>query len=206
MAPPFKQTLITHTQGLFVCNIVNSLKIMRLKFREFCILPYWRRLYFHENHWSNETTMLQFLDNVIIPYISHQQEVLQSPDQAALVIFDVYAAHRTDSVTKKLLDNNIRYCQVPAACTDKLQPLDLSFNKEYKHALKHWYNQWYADHVAQQIDNTDDEDQIRTVKVDTRMTVIKPLHANWIIDVHQEMANKNLILDGFKKAGIINEC
>ena len=83
--------------------------------------------------------------------------------------------------------------------------LDLSFNKEYKHALKDRYNQWYADQVAQQIDNIDDEDQIRTVKVDTRMTVIKPLHANWIIDVHQEMANKkNLILDGFKKAGIIN--
>ena len=41
-------------------------------------------VFYSENHWSNETTMLQFLDNVIIPYISHQREVL------ILIFIDTY--------------------------------------------------------------------------------------------------------------------
>ena len=150
--------------------------------------------------------MLHFLDNIIIPYINQRREELQTPDQAALVIFDVYAAHRTDTLITKLQDNNIRYCKVPAACTDRLQPLDLSLNKEYKNALKNKYNKWYADQVAAQIDDITCEDQITTVKVDTRMSVIKPLHANLLIDVHQEMSTKkHLILDGWEKAGIISK-
>ena len=163
-------------------------------------------IFYSPNHWSNEDTMLHFLDNIIIPYINQRREELQTPDQAALVIFDVYAAHRTDTLITKLQDNNIRYCKVPAACTDRLQPLDLSLNKEYKNALKNKYNKWYADQVAAQIDDITCEHQITTVKVDTRMSVIKPLHANWLIDVHQEMsAKKHLILDGWEKAGIISK-
>ena len=147
--------------------------------------------------------MLHFLDHIIIPYVEQQREQLQQPDQAALVIFDVYAAHRTEAVIQKLLDNNIRYTKVPAACTDQLQPLDLSLNKEYKNSLKHHFNQWYADQVASQID-LEDEEQLRKVKVDTLMSVIKPLHAQWIISVHSEMSTKRkLILDGFVKAGIL---
>ena len=160
--------------------------------------------YYSPNHWSNEETMLHFLDHIIIPYVEQQREQLQQPDQAAPVIFDVYAAHRTEAVIQKLLDNNIRYTKVPAACTDQLQPLDLSLNKEYKNSLKHHFNQWYADQVASQIDDLEDEEQLRKVKVDTRMSVIKPLHAQWIISVHSEMSTKRkLILDGFVKAGIL---
>ena len=78
------------------------------------------------NHWSNEESMLRYIDNIILPYISRRREELQLPDQKALVVMDYYAAHRTDSLKQKLIDNNIEYHYVPAACTDQLQPLDLS--------------------------------------------------------------------------------
>ena len=58
--------------------------------------------------------------------------------------------------------------------------------------------------TTSQIDDLEDEEQLRKVKVDTRMSVIKPLHAQWIISVHSEMSTKRkLILDGFVKAGIL---
>ena len=45
-------------------------------------------------------------------------------DHCALAIFDVFQAHRCDSVLKKLNSYNIREVFVPAGCTGELQPLD----------------------------------------------------------------------------------
>ena len=43
------------------------------------------------------------------------------------------------------------------------------------------------------------------VKVDFRLSVIKPIHAQWLIDVHATMKEKSeLIIDGFKKSGIFD--
>ena len=106
---------------------------------------------FTNNHWSNEESMLRYIDNIILPYISRRREKLQLPDQKALVVMDYYAAHRPDSLKQKLIDNNIEYHYVPAACTDQLQPLYLSVNKQYKDELKarfnhgmlvRWQNSW----------------------------------------------------------------
>ena len=134
------------------------------------------------NHWSNEESILRYIDNIILPYISRRREELQPPDQKALVVMDYYAAHRTDSLKQKLIDNNIEYHYVPVACKDQLQPIDLSLNKQ-KDELKALFNQWYANQVAEQLDET--EDPLMTkVKVNTSMSVIKPLHATWLIDVH----------------------
>ena len=49
--------------------------------------------------------MLHFLEKIIIPYMEKKWEDLQQPNQPALVVFDVYAAHRTEAVTQKLIDN-----------------------------------------------------------------------------------------------------
>jgi hypothetical protein len=50
---------------------------------------------FHsENHWSNRNTMDHFIDAVLEPYIEEKRREIQKPDQQALCIFDVFAAHR----------------------------------------------------------------------------------------------------------------
>ena len=103
-----------------------------------------------------------------------------------------------NSVLDGVAQHDIDYHYVPAACTDQLQPLDLSLNKQYKDELKLKYNQWYANQVATQMDESEDPDMLK-VKIDTRMSVIKPLHAAWLIEVHQQMSTRSdLILDGFK--------
>ena len=160
---------------------------------------------FTDNHWSNETSMLQYVDKILLPYIEKCREELQQPDQKAVVIMDYFAAHRTGSLKEKLIANNIDYHYVLAACTDQLQPLDLSLNKQYKDELKLKYNKWYANQVATQLDESEDPDMLM-VKIDTHVSVIKPLHAAWLIEVHQQMSTRSdLILDGFKKAGLIKK-
>jgi hypothetical protein len=52
-------------------------------------------VYHSANHWSNETTMLHYLEQVIIPYVHATRKRLHLPStQRALAIFDVFAAHR----------------------------------------------------------------------------------------------------------------
>ena len=56
-----------------------------------------------ENHWSNEKTMLEYLDKVFLPYVSSTRIELDLPeDQLALTLFDVFAAHPCQSVLEKL--------------------------------------------------------------------------------------------------------
>ena len=81
--------------------------------------------------------MLQYIDEVVVPYFSDAKQALELPeDHVCLAIFDVLAAHRCDSVLQKLSANHIHQVFVPISCTDELQPLDLSVNNEFKALMK----------------------------------------------------------------------
>ncbi len=62
-------------------------------------------------------------------------------DQPVLVIFDRFKAQCTEKIFKMLDDNNIRLAVVPANCTDRLQPLDVSVNKSAKEYLRRQFDQ-----------------------------------------------------------------
>ncbi|XP_068219191.1 uncharacterized protein [Palaemon carinicauda] len=86
-----------------------------------------------ESHWSNEETMIQYANNVIIPYIEDIRESLPLTrgNQSAITIFDVFLDH--------LKKHDIIPLFVPAACTDKLQSLDLSVNDSTKKNSRHTF-------------------------------------------------------------------
>ena len=155
-----------------------------------------------ESHWSNEATMLQFIDNIIVPYISAMRRDFElADDHVALAIFDVFAAQRCDSVLKKLRENHIRQVFVPATCTGELQPLDLSTNSDFKQIMKDSFTRWYANEVKQALDN---REAIQDIKIDMRASVIKPPHANWLINAITILKNKHAVLTkGFEASGII---
>ena len=80
--------------------------------------------------------MLRFIDKVLNPYLQKKREELELPEcQKALLILDVFRAHRTTEVQPKLSESNILVVFVPANCTDRLQPLDLSVNKPFKNEM-----------------------------------------------------------------------
>lgn len=97
--------------------------------------------------------MLRYIDTIIIPYLDQQRKTLGLlPDAKALCIFDVFAAHRTDSVLQKLRENNVHCLFIPAGCTSHFQPLDVYFNRIFKSEMKKRftflvceYHRWSAD-------------------------------------------------------------
>ena len=154
------------------------------------------------NHWANEETTLRFITNIILPYVKAVRAKNNTPDQGALVIFDVFKGHMCPAVQTLLEENHIFRVVVPNNCTDLLQPLDLSVNKPFKDKLRRGFSEWYTQEVAKQLQDGKQPDEIH---IDTLMSVVKQLSCMWIMSGYDHMrSSPEIIRNGFKKAGIIS--
>ena len=149
---------------------------------------------FTPNHWANEDTMVAYIYNILLPYVTSPHKNLQLSDSfPALVLFDHFKAQLTERVLNILDFHNILVIDVPANCTDRLQPLDVSVNKSIKHHLKESFQEWYANEVHKQ----------QGKQVDLKLSVLKPLGAKWFIHAFQHVqVHKLIITNGFDEAGI----
>ena len=73
------------------------------------------------NHWANEVTTLDYIENIILPYASekHKEKGLRT-EQRALCIFDNFKAQLTTEVLNLLEGNHIDTVFIPTNCTDRL--------------------------------------------------------------------------------------
>ena len=70
--------------------------------------------------------------------------------------FDIFKAQCTATVLSILEENNIPVALVPANCTDRLQPLDMSVNKSVKEFLHGQFHEWYASKVSKQLQSSEE--------------------------------------------------
>lgn len=153
-----------------------------------------------DNHWSNEITMKRYLEKIVIPFLERKRKALNlSPSHPALAIFDCFRGQTTPEFYRVLKQHNIAYVIVPANCTDKLQPIDVSINKPLKDELKRGFHSWYAKQMQQQLKSV----PLMNVKVDVSAGIIKNNSMNWFIHAwHSLQAQPSIIINGFKKSGI----
>jgi hypothetical protein len=153
------------------------------------------------NHWSNEDSMLRYFDEVIIPYVDKTRSNMPlGREQPALLICDVFAAHRTEAVREKIAENNLKLVYVPPSCTGELQPLDVSIDDPFKKLMKAEFTNWYSGMIK---DGLDDGQELESVKVDLRLSIVKPIQARWLISLLSELSkNRDAINRGFEEPGI----
>lgn len=152
-------------------------------------------------HWANEQTIFEYVEHVIIPYVTSMREYFE-PDTPALAIYDNFKGQITAGITDLLESHNIHTCLLPANTTDLLQPMDLSVNKPAKDILKRRFEEWYAQQVVQQLDENDG-DASKLKSVDLGLPMLKELGAKWLIDVADYFAqNPQIVVNGFIRAGI----
>ena len=158
----------------------------------------------NETHWADGETMKDYLKEVLIPYIeTARSNQNYDEDQKALLILDTFAAHCTDELKEAMDEANIVYVYVPPGTTDFLQPLDAagSVNYCFKKRVKARYNEHLSSLVYRAMD--EEGNLPPGWAPDMRMSVIKPLHADWIQESWLELkAEKHLIKIGWEKTGI----
>lgn len=89
---------------------------------------------------------------------------------------------------------------VPANCTDKLQPIDVSINKPIKNKLRCRFRDWYASEVEKQLKTV----KVDQVKVEMTTAVMKVKSAQWMVSAVQEIQkHPEITVNGFRAAGIL---
>ena len=154
-------------------------------------------------HYFNEHETLTLIDKVIVPYVERKRKELKlALTQKALLIWDVFKVQKTANVSKKLALLNITIVSVPANMTHFFQPLDLTVNAVAKRFMKDKFTALYSNEVKQQIESGGDSTD---VNVDLRLTVLKPFHAVWLVDLYNHLTSPvgvRLVAKGWEKAGI----
>ena len=150
-----------------------------------------------KNHWSNQVKVTEHFEKVIFPFLDQIKERKGYPkEQMLLVLMDTFKGQDNDELRKLCMSNNY----IPHNLTNKFQPLDLSINKAAKAFISGKYNTWMTNEISKQIKRGIAPPD---VKVSLNLSVIKPLHAKWIVDLHHYLkAEKAMILSGFRAAGI----
>ena len=154
-----------------------------------------------ENHWSNEQTMLNYIDKIIVPFVERVREDLGlDKQQAALAIFDHFKGQLSDSITQILEKHNIQSVLVPACCTDRLQPLDISVNKSAKSFLRSEFQKWYANEIGLQLTTVSNEE---LEPVDLSTAKMKSVGAQWLVRLDEYISESpDIIVNGFIASGI----
>ena len=161
-----------------------------------------------DSHWCTHLTMQRYVAKILQPWLEQKRKELGLPQtQKAVVVLDVYKAHRTPDVLQVFKESGFELVYVPANCTSELQPLDVAVNSFFKAELKDQFTTWYAERVQVAIKQHSDNVQaaVQSFQPDFRLSVVKPLHARWVIEAFNDVRDrKELIQSGWSKAGISN--
>ena len=155
------------------------------------------------NHWSTEETMLQYVDQIILPYVGKTRELF-GDDTSALVIMDNFKGQITESLFSLLDRHNILVCLLPPNTTDRLQPMDISVNKPAKDHLKQQFSQWFSEQVLTQLGEVGDMEELEIQPIDISMSAMKEVSAKWLVSaVNYIRDNPGIIVNGFIRSGIM---
>ena len=76
----------------------------------------------------------------------------------------------------------------------------LTVNRSCKAHIRKSTHQWITNKVQKQLES---DKQPENVTIDTKLSIIKPLHGKWVTSFHDSMqTNKSIVTKGWDQAGI----
>ena len=162
-------------------------------------------LSYNERHWSNEKESLKLLKEVINPYVEKVREEMGLPiDQKALLIWDAFRGQQSQPITDALEDYSLVTVMVPKNLTHLLQPLDLTTNGSFKKMERAAFRDYFTNTIMKELES-DPEKDVTTIKVDLKLSTLKPIHAKLMNEIYQhfKQAGRQTILNGWKSAGVV---
>ena len=117
-----------------------------------------------------------------------------------MLIFDVFKGQTAPHVRYVITENDYVYVYVPNNLTHEFQPLDLKVSGSAKVFLSGMFQEWYVKEITKQFEDGTD---VYSVNVNLNLSMMKQLHAQWVIGLYDDMQNRpNFIRKGFELAGV----
>ena len=157
---------------------------------------------FTENHWSNTDKSVEFFEEIIFfTYLDKVKKENRYPnEQYSLIVMDNFKGQDNDTLKELSSQNNCEVVLVPHNLTHTFQPLDISVNKAAKAFIENLNNEWFSNQVAIQLKHGIDP---ADVKISSRLSDLKPLHASWIVEIYHHLSNEaEMIINGFDSAAV----
>lgn len=162
---------------------------------------------YNDTHWSNEKETIRVIDCILVPYIERVKTDLKLPkDQKCLLIWDAFTGQNTPKVKARLAEVGILTVMVPKNLTHLLQPLDVTTNATLKKMERNEFSKYFTSVIMQQLLEDPNRD-VTTIKVDLKLTTLKPLHLQSlkrICDFFKTVEGHEIIRSGFRFTGITN--
>ena len=120
------------------------------------------------------------------------------------MIWDVFRGQKTEPVLEVLRKTNVITEYIPNNMTNYYQPLDCTTNKWAKEFMKNKFSTWYTKEVPSELEKGT---SIEDTDIKFPLTMMKPLHANWIIQLYNELTpkkGKKVIHGDWVKSGIFD--
>ena len=125
------------------------------------------------------------MEQILVPYFTKKRRDLGlTADQKGLLIFDVFTEQMTYDVKEVTEKHNFIVVNVPGNMTKYYQVLDLTVNKYAKAFTRKKFNEWYAKEIHCQLDA---EIPLEEVDVKLRLSVMKPVHVHWMVELYNHM-------------------
>ena len=147
-------------------------------------------------YYSDKTESLNFVEEIILPYVKSERESLRLETQPAFIIYDFFRRQTTDTFLDVLKDNSILSTKIPPNMAHVFQPLDLTVNRFRKDFMKGMVSTWFSRQISLEMEDGVELDKI---DVDYRLSVFKPLYAKWLVELYNHMSTdevKEIVANG----------
>lgn len=156
-------------------------------------------LTFSENHWSSQTTMREYITEILMPYAETciRKHRLHA-DAHIILVLDVWSVHKSEEFRMFLRTQHprIHLVFVPANCTSKLQVADVSLQRPFKHSITRRFNEWAVRQIKEQIVSNNVVGLAGLLK----MSTVKPLALQWCVESWSVLKERHeLITDAWQK-------
>jgi len=147
-------------------------------------LPETTAAHFHlthsPNHWSSQTTMREYIQEIIEPYVRDAiTRYGLSANAKAILLLDSWSVHTSDEFRNFMKTKRDKFILVyiPACCTSKLQVADTHLNFVFKHGVRRQFNAASAERMLQSLQKNEEIE-----KMDVTMGALKPNILKWCFE------------------------
>jgi hypothetical protein len=150
------------------------------------------------NHWSSFGTMLQYLEDIITPYLNER-----GVDSKCVLLFDCWSVHKSAEFRAKISKNErIFFVFVPAGTTSKLQPADVMLQRILKHIVRTEFAKDMANDVAQFIR---EKGSVKGFKFDNKIGKLRDRIPKYLVKAFnhfQSEEGKQTIINGWRRCRV----